>query len=238
MFERFTGSAREAVAYAQEVSVQAGLPGCPTSALLAGVVRDVPQQENAARKALLEIAAALERPVRIEMGDEAPSGLAGQAGEPPFTREASRALEDAFREALGMGHNWVAREHMLIALAAAPEASGSFQQIADWLGADEEPLVDRVRKAVISVLVSPDAAPQKVHGHVRRDERKPESRAMDAAVGAERLVERAVASLVAGEYVAAGAWWGLLRRHLEEYDKLLEDLGRTELREVVEGGGG
>jgi ATP-dependent Clp protease ATP-binding subunit ClpC len=67
-------------------------------------------------------------------------------GHLPFTSRAKKVLEQSFREALELGHNYIGTEHILLGLIREGEGVGP--QILQKLGAD----MNRVRQTVIQQL--------------------------------------------------------------------------------------
>ncbi len=107
MFERYTGDARQAVIHAQDEAraLRSGMIG--TGHLLLGVLRVLPVTQVSADD------------VRAALG----AGDSDPHAPWPFTDGAKRALEAASRESTRLGHTQVAPGHLLLALAADPEAA-------------------------------------------------------------------------------------------------------------------
>ena len=107
MFEGYTQEARQAIVFAQEEARALRNSTIGTGHLLLGVL---------GRVALLVPLSAHDVRVRIGVSD-------GKGeGQLPFTDAAKRALEAAPQEAQRLGHDRVARAHLLLALAADREA--------------------------------------------------------------------------------------------------------------------
>jgi hypothetical protein len=107
MFERFTEDARQALVAAHDEARALRSAQIGTGHLLLGVLRTVP--------VLLPLRA---DDVRARLG----AGDAPETAQLPFTSAAKRALEAAPQEAERLGHARVAPAHLLLALAADPEA--------------------------------------------------------------------------------------------------------------------
>ncbi|MEA2255029.1 MAG: hypothetical protein QOG35_1074 [Solirubrobacteraceae bacterium] len=107
MFERFAPSARQVVALAQEEARALEHHHVGAEHLLLGVVR--------VERAIL---AAGPDDIRARIG-RGPGGVPGWVA---FTGAAKAALERAANEALRRGHPLVVPAHLLLALAAEPEA--------------------------------------------------------------------------------------------------------------------
>jgi ATP-dependent Clp protease ATP-binding subunit ClpC len=109
MFERYTEDARLVVVHAQEEARALRSGEIAAGHLLLGVLRGM---------AVLAPVSADDVRARIGAGD-------ADAQSPwPFTEGARRALERASQEAERLGHARVAPGHILLALAADPEAAG------------------------------------------------------------------------------------------------------------------
>ncbi len=107
MFEGYTTDARQALVTAldEAKALQSATIGTPH--LLLGVIRTLPL--------LVPLSA---DDVRVRVGP----GEAREDAGLPFTEAAKRVLEEAPREAQRLGHGRVTPAHLLLALAADPEA--------------------------------------------------------------------------------------------------------------------
>ena len=109
MFERYTEDARQAIIHAQEEARALRSDEIGTGHLLLGVLRVLP---------VLAPVSADDVRARIGGGDADPDKPL------PFTDGAKRVLEAASQEPFRLGHTQVAPGHLLLALAADPEAAG------------------------------------------------------------------------------------------------------------------
>ena len=107
MFEGYTHEARQALVMALEEARALHSDVIGTGHLLIGVIRSLPL--------LVPLRA---EDVRARLG----TGEAGAEAGLPFTDAAKRALQDAPLEAQRLGHGRVTAAHLLLALAADPEA--------------------------------------------------------------------------------------------------------------------
>ncbi len=107
MFEGYTHEARQALVMALEEARALHSDAIGTGHLLIGVIRSLPL--------LVPLRA---EDVRARLG----TGEAGAEAGLPFTDAAKRALQDAPLEAQRLGHGRVTAAHLLLALAADPEA--------------------------------------------------------------------------------------------------------------------
>jgi ATP-dependent Clp protease ATP-binding subunit ClpC len=154
VFERFTDRARRVLVLAQEESRLLNHSFIGTEHILLGLIHE---GDGVAAQALaaLEISAAA---VRQQVQETI--GLAGTAptGSPPFTPRAKKVLELSLREALGMGHNYIGTEHILLGLVR--EGEGVAAQVLVGLGAD----LTRVRHEVVRILSQPGGPPDPDQG--------------------------------------------------------------------------
>jgi len=138
MFERFTERSRRVVVLAQEESGRLGHGYIGTEHLLLGLIRE---REGVAAQALAASGVTVEG-VRDQV--EAIVGY-GEAdtSQKPFRAESKRVLESSLREALGLGHNYIGTEHILLGLLA--ESRGTTATALSNLGVD----TGRVRREVL-----------------------------------------------------------------------------------------
>ena len=154
MFERFTDRARRVLVLAQEESRLLNHGFIGTEHILLGLIRE---GDGVAAQALAALEISLEI---VRRRVEETIGLAGTAptGSPPFTPRAKKVLELSLREALGMGHNYIGTEHILMGLAR--EGEGVAAQVLVGLGAD----LARVRTEVVRILSQPGGPPHTDQG--------------------------------------------------------------------------
>lgn len=153
MFERFTERARTVVQVAQSMAREMGHQEIRTGHLLlalaqgghetlAGqVLRNLAFNEPAVRSSVLRMYATSEPLV---------------SGALPFSAASKKVLEHSLREALGLGHNYIGTEHILLAL-------GRDEGIGDF-GIDGE----RVSAEVMRLLEGPVTAQATRGGDVGR----------------------------------------------------------------------
>ncbi|HET9895618.1 MAG TPA: Clp protease N-terminal domain-containing protein [Streptosporangiaceae bacterium] len=112
MFERFTDRARRVVVLAQEHARLLNHQRIGTEHLLLGLIRE---QEGVAARALVSLGIDVnyaEQRVFETVG----RGEQSQSGHLPFTPAAKQLIERSLREALGLGHNYIGTEHLLLGL--------------------------------------------------------------------------------------------------------------------------
>jgi ATP-dependent Clp protease ATP-binding subunit ClpC len=106
MFERFTDRARQVIVLAQGEARTLKHSHIGTEHLLLGLLRE---EEGMAARALngLDVTTEGTRGALIQMIGIGEEALTGQI---PFTPRATKVIELALREALGLGHNYIGTE--------------------------------------------------------------------------------------------------------------------------------
>lgn len=147
MFDRFTDRARRSVVLAQDEARALGHRQVDVHHMLAGLARE---GEGVAAQALARLQAD-GRALRAAVVKLTPpeSGPLPATLSLPFTPRLKKALELALREAIILGHNYVATEHLLLGLMRECEADGS--PCAEALAAVNVKPED-VRESVIRLL--------------------------------------------------------------------------------------
>jgi ATP-dependent Clp protease ATP-binding subunit ClpA len=150
VFERFTERARLVVVRAQEEALGLRHNYIGTEHLLIGLLR---VEEGCAARVLDSLDVTLEEAraqVRrlVGQGDEPATG-----GEIPFTPRAKKVLEFSRREALSLGHNYIATEHILLGLVR--ETDG----VAARILLDFDVGAETIRNQIIRMLSGPTADP-------------------------------------------------------------------------------
>ena len=120
MFEKFTEPARQVVVLAQDEARQLGHAYIGTEHELLGLLR---LDDGIAARVLQEQGLALAEVreaivARVGRGEEA-----AQTGQIPFTPAAKETLEQALREALALGHNFIGTEHLLLGLVRVDDTA-------------------------------------------------------------------------------------------------------------------
>jgi hypothetical protein len=142
VFERFTERARQVVVLAQDEARALRHNYIGTEHLLLGLLRE---QEGVAAR-LLESFDVTDEEVRAQVARIVGVGDEVTSGQIPFTPRAKKALELALREALGLGHNYIGTEHVLLGLAR--EGDGVAMRIL----LDFDLYEERIRDEVIRML--------------------------------------------------------------------------------------
>lgn len=143
MFERYTEKARRAVVLAQDEARGFNHNYIGTEHLLLGLIR-VEDSVSAEVLASLDLTADEVRKLTdrfVGRGTDAP--LTGQI---PFTPRTKKVLELGLREALSLGHNYIATEHVLLGLVR--ENGGVAARILSTFDLSAE----RIRDAVLAHL--------------------------------------------------------------------------------------
>jgi hypothetical protein len=130
VFERFTDRARRVVVLAQEEARLLNHNYIGTEHVLLGLLHE---GEGIAARVLESVQISLEV-VRIKVEAIVGLGSSSPTGHIPFTPRAKKALENALREALQLGDNFIGTEHLLLGLLR--ERQGVAVQVLTDLGAD------------------------------------------------------------------------------------------------------
>jgi hypothetical protein len=120
-FARFTNRAKHTVAAAQQEARELGFDYIATEHLGLGLLHE---PEGIAAKAMVALEVPLAT-VREALIGALPKGRADMTvlDKLPFTQPAKKTLALALREALGLGHNYIGTEHLLLGLLDAEEDS-------------------------------------------------------------------------------------------------------------------
>jgi ATP-dependent Clp protease ATP-binding subunit ClpA len=149
MFERFTEDARQVVVAAQEQARGLNHDYIGTEHMLLGLL----VVDGIAEATLTSFGVTAER-ARSEVIRRVGGAGTGASGQIPFTPRAKKVLERALREALGLGHDVVGSEHIVLGLVG--ERDGVAAQILAELGADP----DAIREAVLEKISVPGYRPE------------------------------------------------------------------------------
>jgi GNAT superfamily N-acetyltransferase len=149
VFERFTDRARRVVVLAQEESRSLDHTYIGTEHLLLGLIAE---GEGIGARALEHLQVSLSG-VRTQVEQIIGRGDGSATGHIPFTARAKKVLELSLREALGLGHNYIGTEHILLGLVR--EGEGIAAQVLRSVGVRE---VD-VRSTVLALLEGSSPGP-------------------------------------------------------------------------------
>jgi ATP-dependent Clp protease ATP-binding subunit ClpC len=160
MFERFTDRARRVVVLAQEEARLLNHSSIGTEHLLLGIVHE---GQGVAARTLESLDIRLPA-VRGAVEREVARGTSPSVGAPQFTPRAKQALEDALRESLQLGHNYIGTEHLLLGLLRNDESVAA--TVLHELGAT----YDRAREQVVVLLADRPVPPDESGVHRFPDE--------------------------------------------------------------------
>jgi ATP-dependent Clp protease ATP-binding subunit ClpC len=160
VFEKFTDRARRVVVLAQEEARLLNHTAIGTEHLLLGIVHEG-QGVAAQTLQALDIRLAA---VRNAIEREVPRGASPSVGTLSFSPRAKKSLENALRESLQLGHNYIGTEHMLLGLIRTGDSRAA-RVLAD-LGATFE----RVRSQVLALLADRPVPPEESGIHRLPDE--------------------------------------------------------------------
>lgn len=138
MFERFTERARQVVVFAQQEARDLGHNYIGTEHLLLGLLRE---KHCLGARTLASAGVTLED-ARARVEQIVGRGEGQPTGQVPFTPRAKKALELALREAMGLGHNYIGSEHVLLGITRADENVAN--RVLRELGVDADSLRSRL----------------------------------------------------------------------------------------------
>jgi ATP-dependent Clp protease ATP-binding subunit ClpC len=196
MFERYTPSARQVVAHANEEARSLRHGALGVEHLLLGILLDDVGHGGRALRGLGLTADG----VRARLAELVPPG-APTAGAIPFTPRAQQVITRADAESLGLGHERVGTEHLLLAIAREPDGLAVRILGEQHLGA--EAVRDAVRRALEEVVEPPLSAPAAAPAPLRRTQPFAAREGGIAALGvplapdARRAIGRALAAALA-----------------------------------------
>ena len=148
MFERFTQRARHVVVLSQEEARTLRHNHIGTEHVLLGLLGE---PESLSGQVLLTYGLSLAQ-AREQVAQQVAPGKKATEGHIPFTPRSKGVLERALKEAIGLGHNYIGTEHLLLGLIRDPDGVGA-RIIAERAGD-----LGRVRQAVLDILPSPEAS--------------------------------------------------------------------------------
>lgn len=148
MFERYTERARKVVVLGQEEARSLKHHYIGTEHILLGLLR---VDDGMACVVLNTLGVELE-PVRGQVARIVGQGDEVVTGQIPFTPRAKKVLELSLREALGLGHNYIGTEHILLGLVR--ENEGVAAHILDQAEVTRE----SIRDEIMNLLTGPTRA--------------------------------------------------------------------------------
>ena len=149
MFERFTEPARQVVVLAQDEARTLRHDAIGTEHMLLALLR---VDGGMSVRVLTSLGLTSEK-VRARVARTVGHGNAFPPALIPFTPDAKRALELAWRESLTMGHDWIGTEHLLLGLVG--EERGAAASVLVDCGVAP----DSVNREIVRLLSGYDSAP-------------------------------------------------------------------------------
>ena len=121
MFTRFTDRARGVIVTAQDEARSLGQERVGSEHILLGLLRE---NEGLAGQLLEDFGVDVDG-VRARIAEEAPSADADAERDLPFTTPARMAIEQALRQSLSRGQNFIGTEHLLLGLLSVDDCPGA-----------------------------------------------------------------------------------------------------------------
>jgi len=193
MFERYTPSARQVVAHANEEARSLRHGALGVEHLLLGILLDDVGHGGRALRAL----GLSSDNVRGRIAELLPPG-APTAGAIPFTPRAQQVLTRADAESLNLGHERVGTEHVLLAIAREPD--GLAMRILGEHHVGAEALRDAVHRALEDPVEAPATVPAAAPPPLRRTQpfaAPPDHLGVPLAADARQAIGRALAAALA-----------------------------------------
>jgi len=202
VFERFSDEARAVVVFAHDEARELGHNYIGTEHLLLGLLR----QQGVACEVLASLGVSLDA-ARDEVVRLVRPGSGAVSGQVPFTPRAKRVLELTLRAALGLGHQHIGTEHLLLGIADENEGVAAAALLRFRIDADQ------LREEVARRLGAQPPAPP------------PPGSASAASKSGIRLPPRAAEAIEARE---RGLLEERVRRELEGLTLYAEGVGAAE----------
>jgi hypothetical protein len=141
-FERFTGRARNLVVVAQDHARRRRHPAVTTEHLLLALI----ESEGLGAMVVAQLVGSLG-----VVADAVTAGLVpGTGAQPvhvPFAEDCKRVLDETLDQAVGLGHNYIGTEHILLGIMAVPDCRAA--EVLAGFGVD----LDRARDMVAGALI-------------------------------------------------------------------------------------
>lgn len=121
MFEKFTDKARKVMSLSQEEAKNLGKMYVGTEHLLLALIRE---GEGIAAQTLAGLDVTYDETLHTIKALSPAEDEAHVGGHVPFTPRAKRVIEDSYRETMAKGQNYIATEHLLLAIIDQPDCRG------------------------------------------------------------------------------------------------------------------
>ena len=141
-FERFTGRARNLVVVAEGHARKLGQPAVTTEHLLLAMI----ESEGLGAMVIGQLAGPLDAVAEAVTAGMVP-GTGAQPVHVPFAEDCKRVFDETVDQALGLGHNYVGTEHILLGIMKVPDCRAA--EVLSGMGVD----YDRARDTVAGVLL-------------------------------------------------------------------------------------
>lgn len=228
MFERFTDRARRAVVIAQEVAREYKHHYIGTEHLLLGVLRE----DQGPGAEVLKSVGLSAAGVREQVERALSRGTEAKSGHIPFTPAARQALEDALRESIQLGMNYIGPEHLLLALMR--ERDGIASRVLGAYGVQLEAMREKVRDPAArgaAPTTAPTTAPTQGNEFFERFTDRARQALVEGQEAARKLshnhlgTEHILLGLFPAEGVAAAALHNLGISHDAVRERLIRTAG-------------
>jgi hypothetical protein len=154
VFERFTERARRVVVLALEEAQLLKHSYIGTEHILLGLLRE---EEGLAAAVLANLGIKINQ-TRAQVVRIVGSGEEVASGQVPFTPRAKKVLDLALREALGLGHNFIGTEHILLGLVRENEGVAA-RVLLDFDADPEKIQIEVIRMRMLSERGSAHSEP-------------------------------------------------------------------------------
>jgi len=146
-FERFTDRAKRVLNEAKTAAIELGQSYIGTEHMLlglfppGGVAAEVLKEAGVTKAKVEKRVLKAQPPGEVTLTEDDPV---------PFTPRSKAVLENALREALGLGHNYIGTEHLLLALVREEEGLGA--KILAELGLEPDAAQAAVKQKLVDYL--------------------------------------------------------------------------------------
>jgi hypothetical protein len=198
VFERLTVPARHVVVLAQEQARCLKHDHVGTEHLLLGLLRE---EEGRAARVLASLGVTYGS-VRRQVVSIVGTGEQDSPDQMPFTTPAKQNLGLALREALGLGHDYIGTEHLLLGLVRESES------VASGILRDINANPETVRDAVLLMLAASDVGPPEPQipaDDQAADDHRP--RATSEIAASETYATGLALARAFGSTVLEPSWW-------------------------------
>ena len=136
-FERFTGRARNMVVVAQDHARRRRHPAVTTEHLLLALI----ESEGLGAMVIEQLAGSGGVVAETVTADLVP-GTGAQPVHVPFAEDCKRVFDETVDQALGLGHNYVGTEHILLGIMKVPDCRAA--EVLSGMGVDYDRALDMV----------------------------------------------------------------------------------------------